>query len=42
MELVAEQREEPETIWEVVERWSADLRRLPEPAWESMEQCEEG
>ena len=31
-----------ETTWEEVERWSVDPGRVPEPTWDSMEQCEEG
>ena len=42
MELAAEQREESETTWEEIERWSVDPERVPEPAWDSLEQCEEG
>ena len=33
---------EYETTWEEIERWSVDSGRVPEPAWDSLEQCEEG
>jgi hypothetical protein len=28
--------------WEEIDRWSVDPGRVPEPAWDSLEQCEEG
>jgi hypothetical protein len=30
------------TTWEEIEKWSIDPGRVPEPTWDSMEQCEEG
>uniref|UniRef100_A0A8L0DPT6 Uncharacterized protein n=1 Tax=Oncorhynchus mykiss TaxID=8022 RepID=A0A8L0DPT6_ONCMY len=30
------------TTWEEIDRWSVDPGRVPEPAWDSLEQCEEG
>ena len=33
---------EYETTWEEIERWSVDPGRVPEPAWDSLEQCENG
>ncbi|XP_029539534.2 uncharacterized protein LOC115143353 [Oncorhynchus nerka] len=30
------------TTWEEIDRWAADPERVPEPAWDSLEQCEEG
>jgi hypothetical protein len=31
----------PDTTWEEIERWSVNPRGVPEPFWESMEQCDE-
>ena len=30
------------TTWEEIDRWAVDPGRVPEPAWDSMEQCKEG
>ena len=30
------------TTWEEIDRWAVDPERVPEPAWDSLEQCEEG
>lgn len=30
------------TTWEEIDRWAVDPGSVPEPAWDSMEQCEEG
>ena len=30
------------TTWEGIDRWVADPERVQEPAWDSLEQCEEG
>ncbi|XP_064877213.1 uncharacterized protein LOC135572713 [Oncorhynchus nerka] len=30
------------TTWEEIDRWVVDPGRVPEPAWDSLEQCEEG
>ena len=30
------------TTWEEIDRWAVDPGRVPEPAWDSLEQCEEG
>ncbi|XP_031650345.1 uncharacterized protein LOC109884283 isoform X3 [Oncorhynchus kisutch] len=30
------------TTWEEIDRWAVDSGRVPEPAWDSLEQCEEG
>ena len=30
------------TSWEEIDRWAVDPGRVPEPAWDSMEQCTEG
>ena len=30
------------TSWEEIDRWAVDPGRVPEPAWDSMEQCAEG
>lgn len=36
------EKDEWVTTWEEVERWSIDPGRVPGPAWDSLEQCEEG
>jgi hypothetical protein len=36
------EKDEWVTTWEEIERWSIDPERVPVPAWDSMEQCEEG
>jgi hypothetical protein len=36
------EKDEWVTTWEEIERWSIDPGRVPEPAWDSLEQCEEG
>ena len=28
------------TTWEEIDRWAVDPERVPEPAWDSLEQCE--
>ena len=30
------------TTWEEIDRWAVDPGRVPEPAWDSLEQCEAG
>ena len=30
------------TTWDEIDRWSVDPERVPETAWDSLEQCEEG
>lgn len=30
------------TSWEEIDRWAVDPGRVPEPAWDSREQCAEG
>ena len=30
------------TTWEEIDRWAADPERVQEPAWDSLQQCEEG
>jgi hypothetical protein len=30
------------TTWEEIDRWAADPERVQVPAWDSLEQCEEG
>ena len=30
------------TTWEEIDRWAVDPGRVPEPTWDSMEQCAEG
>ena len=37
-----EQQYRDYTTWEEIDRWAVDPERVPEPAWDSLEQCEEG
>jgi hypothetical protein len=30
------------TTWEEIDRWVVDPGRVPEPVWDSLEQCDEG
>jgi hypothetical protein len=30
------------TTWEEIDRWAADPERVHAPAWDSLQQCEEG
>ena len=30
------------TTWEEIDRWAVNPGGVPEPAWDSLEQCEEG
>ena len=41
-EEVMDSRSMEYTLWEEIDRWAADPERVQEPAWDSLQQCEEG